>query len=211
MAPTMKVTSVQKARPGWTSVRLPTAKTSACMVQSSFDRLRLLDGEENADNEREQTGAFDETGGDEHRATEVTRRRRLTGDAVERRSGEAADAEADADDGEPGSDAGRQVRVRVVGVFAGGQEGECEVVQVVHGLLFVVGDSLLGGVVVLPIGCYLRAANTPPLGSRQWAWLPSASCPWWACAPISTLWPMYSAVSSVKMYACKMPTKISSK
>ena len=86
-----------------------------------------------------------EAGGHEHGGAEVTGRRRLPGDAVERGGGEAADADADADDGEAGSDAGGEKR-----------ESDAGHVRCVH--LFSV-THFSGESVELPIGCYLRRAG----------------------------------------------------
>ena len=69
----------------------------------------LGDGEEQADHDGEQRGAFDEGGGDDHRGADVAGGGGLAGRAVHGGGGELADAEACTDDGHAGAEAGSEV------------------------------------------------------------------------------------------------------
>src|SRR5512138_3832154 len=129
---TRNVMPVQSVRPGLMSAMPPAARTgvrvanevmatcSVCSKERSARAERCLDGlregEEQADDDREERRAFDEGGRDDHRGADVAGGGRLAGGALHRGGGEAADAEAGAEDGEAGAE-------------AGGQEGESDSVH----------------------------------------------------------------------------------
>ena len=75
-----------------------------------------------------------------------------------------------------------------------------------------VPSPALNTLLAFPLKVHTRCRGVLVFGHRiqcacsLCAW--SSPCPWW---PISTPWPMKRAVSSVKMYAWRMPTKISSR
>src|SRR3990172_7116885 len=111
-----KVSAVQRVRPGFRSM-IPAARTGATkrvLMRRSRGRCGArwlhLDGEEDADDDREERHAFDEGGRDDHRGADVAGGGRLARRAVEGGSCEAADAEARADDGEAGAEAGGEER-----------------------------------------------------------------------------------------------------
>src|SRR5512138_528034 len=128
---TRNVMPVQSVRPGLMSAMPPAARTgvrvanevmatdSVCSKERSARAERCLDGlregEEQRDDDREERRALDEGGGDDHRGADVARGGRLAGGALHRGGGELADAEAGADDGEAGAEAGGEVTERESG------------------------------------------------------------------------------------------------
>ncbi|EAU68425.1 hypothetical protein STIAU_3339 [Stigmatella aurantiaca DW4/3-1] len=116
-----------------------------------------LGGQQDADHEREQRGAFDERRGDDHRGADVATGGRLTAGRVHGGGGQLTDAETGTDDGEAGTD-------------TSGQEGKSEVG---HGSAssFFFRDPLVGGS-LCPFG-----ATSGGLASSGYGWEPPEGAP----------------------------------
>src|SRR5512139_1643909 len=111
---TRKVIAVHSVRPGFRSM-IPAASTGETwafigLLPLREERERLLgDGEEQADHDGEQRGAFDEGGRDDHRGADIAGGGGLACRAVHGGGGELADADSGADDGHAGAQAGCEV------------------------------------------------------------------------------------------------------
>src|SRR5687768_2112667 len=106
MAKMTKRTRVATKRTGSGSMSPPLASRETI----DGPGIALLEGEEDGDDQREEGGAFDQAGGHDHGAADVAARVGLARHSLQSGRGQAADAGGSADDGEPGSDAGGEVR-----------------------------------------------------------------------------------------------------